>query len=384
MQAVIAEAQDGLLNDEQAQRYEALEADLLVARKSAEIVKRNAAYNSVNVPALGVNAADARHSDEYSRAFEVFLRSAGKNDSGLITRAQSEGSGAAGGYLVPTTFLNKITEHLKAFGGLFAEAEKISTSDGAPVYWLTNDDVSATEAAVTPENALWSTGADLVFGTRTLNAFKYTTVGANSLPLKVSYELLQDSAFDIVSFIAKKFAERINRKIANDLINGSGVNEPQGILNGSLTNSNVTLASATAPTYAELLSIVHSLDPAYRVGAKWLFNDATLAAIEGITDTTGRPLLWNMGTDLSSGFGLTLLGFPVVIDQSMPALTGSTKVIVFGNLESTYIVRQVKGFTMVTLNELYAQNGQVGYMGWMRLDAMVQDPFASVYATSHS
>lgn len=380
LQAIIDNANGAPLAADDVARYEALEAQLQSVRKTEEIVKRQAAYGTVITPRVNLGTAAP---DAVTRSFDAFLRTGRADD--MIQRAQSEGSGAAGGYLVPTTFQNKITEHLKAYGGLMNEAESISTNDGGPLYWLTNDDVLATEASIVPENGVIpTTGADVVFGTRALSAWKYGTGGASNLPLKVSYELLQDSAFDITGFLAKKMAERIARKFAVDLISGSGVAEPQGLLNGSLTNSGVTLASATAPTYAELLSIVHSLDPAYRAGAKWLFNDATLAAIEGIVDTTGRPLLWNAGTDLSGGFGLTLLGFPVVIDQGMPALTGSTKVIVFGNLHDAYIVRQVKGFAVVTLNELYAINGQVGYFGWMRADGMVQDPFSAVYATSHS
>lgn len=393
LQAIVAEATDGAdpdpnsqnsapqLNEDQAARYEALEAKLVVARKSEEIIKRNAAYTAVTAPV--VTMGNRKETDEYSRAFDAFLRT-GKVNSDLIQRAQSEGTGSAGGFLVPTTFQAKITEHLKAYGGLLNEAEKLSTATGESIVWVTQDDVLSNEAAVTPENALWSTGADLVFGTRMLGAYKYTTVGASNLPLKVSYELLQDSQFDVQAFIARKFAERIGRKLAVDLINGSGVNEPQGLLNGSLTNSGVTLASATAPTYAELLTIVHSLDPAYRDGAKWLMSDATMAAIEGVVDGSGRPLLWNSSNDMSQGSGMTLLGYPVVIDQAMPALTGSTKVLVFGNLKNAFIVREIKGFTMVTLSELYAQNGQVGFMGWGRWDSLVQDPFSAVYATSHS
>ncbi len=375
-----AEAAERALTDEEVTEYEALEADLVRARKSAEIVKRTAAYGTVVSPRVNFGTKDV---DDHVRAFDTYLRS-GDKASMAQYRAQSESVGSAGGFLVPVQFQNKLTEHLKAFGGLMAASENITTADGAPLYWLTNDDVLSTEAEITAENALWSTGADQAFGVRTLNAFKYTSVGASTLPLKVSYELLQDSAFDIQSFIARKFAERIARKVAVDLISGSGVSEPQGIIStqGALTNSAVTLAAAT-PTYSELVSIIHSLDPAYRSGASWLFNDDTMARIEKVLDTTGRPLMWNTNMDMAGGEGRVLLGYPIVIDQAMPTIaSGSNKGIVFGNLRDAYIVRQVKGFTMVVLNELYAQNGQVGFMGWQRLDGMVQDPFSAVYATS--
>jgi HK97 family phage major capsid protein len=64
----------------------------------------------------------------------------------------------------------------------------------------------------------------------------------------------------------------------------------------------------------------------------------------------------------------------------MPTSTDAStnKSIVFGNLRDAYVVREVKAFEMITLNELYAQNGQVGFMGWARYDGMVQDPNAAV------
>lgn len=366
------------LTEEEMARYEKLEKDLEVARKSAEVIKRNAAYRTVK-GAAGFKATD-KAEDTYSRAFENYLRT-GKANGDLISRAQGEGTGSAGGFLVPDEWRDAIVEKLLAYGGLMNAAEKLNTSDGRPLSWLTNDETAENLAEITPEHALWDTGADLVFGTRTLGAYKYTTVGASSLPLKVSFELLQDSAFDLRGFISKKFAQRIARKLAQDLITGTGVNEPQGIISTSGGLTSLTARAAAAPTYAELLAIVHGIDPEYREGASWLLNDATLALLRGVVDSTGRPLLWNTSDDLSGSLkGLTLLGHPVVVDQGMPTSTDAStnKSIVFGNLHDAYVVREVKSFEMITLNELYAQNGQVGFMGWARYDGMVQDPNAAV------
>lgn len=388
LQAIIdgAKGEDGAerpLTEEEAQRYEELERSLNAARKSEEIVKRNAAYRSAATPVV-FNASNKKV-DEYERAFESFCRTGQKN-SDLISRAQSEGTGSAGGFLVPDSWRDMIVEKLVSYGGLMNAAEKLNTSDGRPLSWLTNDEAPTTSTAgdfaeITPENALWDTGADLEFGTRTLGAYKYTTVGASQLPLKVSFELLQDSAFDLRGFIAKKFADRIARKLARDLVLGTGVNEPQGIISTQGGISSGTARAAAAPTYAELLAVVHGLDPAYRDGASWLMNDATLALVRGVLDGANRPLLWNNSDDLSGSLkGMTLLGYPVVIDQAMPTSTDAStnKSIVFGNLRDAYIVREVKAFEMVVLNELYAQYGQVGFMGWARYDGMVQDPNAAI------
>lgn len=369
--------------------YEALEAELVEAQKAEEIVKRQAAYKTfkpATVPVVNGTAGD--QGDEMSRAFSTYLRT-GKGDDGLLSRAQSEGSGPAGGYMVPEQFLNKMIERMKAFGGLKNAADGISTSSGNTISWLTNDDVVSTEAGIVAENASNTFGADYVFGKNSLTAYKYDTAGASGDLLKVSWELLQDAEFDIQGFIARKFGERIARKLAVDLVNGSGVNEPQGIIStqGALTNSGVVVTSATAgPTYAELLTIVHSLDPAYRDGASWLMNDKTLGFIQGLVDTTGRPLLWNTANDLSLSLkSQTLMGYPVVIDQAMPdLLTGSTRGLVFGNLSETYIVRTVKDVTVLQDPYSYIRNGQVGFFAYARFDGMVQNVNSAVYVTSHA
>lgn len=403
LQAIVAEATNGAdpdpnaaasLTEEQAARYEALEKQLLVARKSEEIMARNRAY-SMNVTPIVTGMASGRQNDEITRAFDMFVRSGGRINQDLVSRAQSEASGPAGGYFVPDTFRDKMVERKKAFGGLAQAAEQVNTTTGAPLVWMTNDDVLSTEAGIVGENAANTFGADFVFGRNTFSAFKYDTSGATSQGspaskwLLVSWELLQDSTYDIQSFIARKFAERIARKAAVDFINGSGVNEPVGIIStmGALTNSGVTVASATAgPTYNELVDIEHSLDPAYREGASWLMNDKTFGLINKLQDTAGRPLVWNAGESLGASDRVKMLnGYPVVIDQAMPdLLTGSTKGLVFGDLKQAYAVRTVKDFTMVVANELFAGNGQVGFLGWERLDGIVQDVNAAVYVTSHA
>lgn len=377
---------DPALTDEQAARYEELEQQLATARRSEEIMKRHAAYKTIVAPKVTMTTNAPAVSDQV-RAFNDYLRTGRPNQD--MVRAQSEGTGSAGGYLVPEEFTGRMIERMKAFGGLQNAAEGISTSDGRPLSWLTNDDVLSNEAGIVAENAANSYGADFVFGKNSLGAYRYDTAGASGAFLKVSWELLQDAQFDLQGFIARKFGERIARKLAVDLVNGSGVNEPQGLIStqGGLTNSNVVIASATAgPTYAELLTIVHSLDPAYRDGASWIMNDSTVAQIQGLTDSTGRPLLWNTSNDLGNGLaGQALLGYPVIIDQAMPGMTtGSTKGIVFGNLREAYIVRSVKDVTMVQDPYSFAANGQTGFLAWARYDGMVQNVNAAVYVTSHS
>lgn len=375
LKAIVDGAEGRDITDEEAAQVAELEQKLETARRSQELRKRVNAYAT---PVQTMTIA-TQIPDETARGFDTLLRTAKSDD--WVQAAQSEGIGSEGGYLVPTTFRDKIVEKKLAHGGFAAEAEQFNTSNGNPVTWVTLDD-TANQGAITPENATFAGGADLVFGQATLGAYKYTTGGAGNLPLKISYELLQDAAFDIEAKLAGWFATRIARKQAVHFLTGDGAGEPLGLLTPKTAYD---AATAATPTYAELLATIHALDPEYRANAKWLMNDATLAVIRGILDGDNRPLLWGASDNMSmSPGGLMLLGHPVIIDQAMPstAASGATKFLAFGDFKQAYVIRTVKQFELTVARELYMNNGQVGYLGWERADGTVQDANAYVVLSS--
>lgn len=361
------------LTDEEVERYEDLKGRLTMAQKSAELRSHLTALKTPIRSDLHVNVAGV-DDDVHERAFEQYLRTASPPPELTEYRAQSTGTNTAGGYLVPAGFRAKLVERMKEFGGIADVAETITTSEGNPLTYPTIDD-TANIAEIVAEGGTFAAGADLVFGTRSLTAYKYMAGGAGNLPLKVSWELLQDSAFDVSSFVAKRLGERIARIQAVHWATGTGTGQPQGI---------VTPITATAPTiatvsYAELLATVLALDPAYRQGARWLMNDATYGTIMGLVDTTGRPLVNSQVDSISGDIGEPrLLGYPVTIDQAMPSKALNAKFLAFGNISETYVIRRVKDITLVTLNELYAANGQTGFMAWARADGAVQNVNAIV------
>lgn len=375
--AAEGEARD--LTEEESARAAELTDQINAARARVEV--RDAAH-ALLAPVRGAlhPAAPPVHDDVELR-FDSFLR--GQAD-GVEFRAQSEGVGSAGGFLVPPGFRQKFVERRLAFGGFQTAVENISTSSGEPLEWVTMDD-TANVGAIVAEGATYpgAEGADLVFGTKTLGAYKYGSGGASSLPLKVSLELLQDDAYDIRSKISGALATRIARAQAPHWLTGTGVGQPEGLLTNKTGYGNI--ASTTTPTYAELVSTVHALDPEYRDGAKWVMNDATLAVTRKILDGSNRPILWNDGGSLGDTMlGSTLLGFPVVIDQAMPSIaaSGATKFLAFGQMAESYVIRRVANFSLVVLNELYAPQGQVGFLGFERADGCVQNPNSYVVLLS--
>lgn len=378
LQAVIDGAEGRSLTDEEVARYEELEKGLQRAQKTDELQKRQSAYNAPNTSLL-VTGAKPKDDDALDRAFDHYMRTGKENADIAELRAQGTGD-SAGGYTVPTGFRNKLIERMKAFGGIANAVEEITTDTGEELHYPTLDD-TANDGEIAAEGAAGANGADLVFGEVVLGAYKYVAPGADNTgsdPLRVSVELLQDSAFDVQGLVARKLGERIARKQAVDWVNGTGSGQPDGITTS--TGASVVVAGA-APTYDDLLDMVHSVDPAYRAAAKWGFNDGTLRIVRGLVDGNNRPLWLPEAQSGMEGLpGGTLLGFPVVIDQAFAdyddAGTGGNKWGVFGDLTEGYIIRRVKAVTLIVDPYTRASQGQVCYTVWARADGTVQNPNA--------
>jgi HK97 family phage major capsid protein len=374
MDAIVAaaETENRSLTDEEVAKYEELERDLAKAHKTAEVRSRHAAYKTPVTTDIVVARGEVDEAEE--RAFEAYLRT---GERSYELRAQSVGTDSAGGYLVPQGFRTKLTERMKAFGGIEAIAEVITTESGAPIEWPTVDD-TANEGELVAEGAARTDGDDVAFGTVTLNAYKFTAAGPSGDPIKVSVELLQDAAFDIEAFLAKALGTRIARKKAGYHATGTGSSQPLGLVAPASTVA-VNLASGNAITYAKLLDLIHALDPEYREGARFVFADSVLKAIRLLEDNNGRPLWLADGAGLQGIGGGSLLGYPVTVAPSMPDASGdAVPFMAFGRIDEAYIVRNVKDVTVLVDPYTYSKNGQVGFSAWARSDAKVQNENALV------
>lgn len=384
-QDIIDGAEDRSLTDDEATQWETLETELKAAQRSEEIRKRQAAYQAPNASlAAAVNVGTVKQDDGLERAFGAFLRTGHPNQDITELRAQGTSPDSAGGYMVPPGFRQKLVEVKKAFGGLAAAVDSYNTDTGTTVEYPSNDD-TANSGQITAEGSNFAGGADLTLGTVNLGAFKYTSAGASNAPLKVSVELLQDSAFDLESFIARKLGERIARKEAVDWVTGVGTTVPFGIARAGLT-ANATLAAGNAITYAKLLEIEGALDPAYEQNAQWVMSKATWQNIRAIVGTDGRPLVQESA---QAGVGTApsrmLLGYPVIIDQAFPVNTTlSAKFAVLGDLREAYVIRHV-GSPVVSVNPYSsAASGQVEFVAWERADGTVQNRNAYSLAAANA
>jgi HK97 family phage major capsid protein len=382
-----AETEGRDLTDEELGQIEAREAELAEAQARRERTiaarERIQAGRQVATPALITRRDKAE--DTIDVAFTAYLRTGQANaDIAELRNAQSENTSSEGGYLVPEGFRQKLVDKMKAFGGVAQEAEELVTATGNNLPWPTLDDTSNT-GEVVDEGGTFSGGADLVFGEASLGAYSYMAGGTGGAPLRVSRELVQDSAFDILGLVSSKLGTRLARIQASHLVTGSGVKQPKGLVNGLTGTGSI----ASTFVYADFVNWVHAIDPAYRnPGCVWAMNDASLKTIRKILDGSNRPMLKGvdeaaLSTDAG---GTTILGYRVVVDQGFSdiAANATTNWGAFGDLREGYVIRRVKDVELLVNPYERMANRQITYSCWARMDAVPQNAAAYIALTAHS
>lgn len=279
-------------------------------------------------------------------------------------RAQGTTPDAAGGYLVHEEFTRRLTEVVKAYGGLFAEAEILPTGTGASIPWPRVDD-TANKGEIVAENTQ-HTELDVVFSNLGLGAHTYS-----SRVVRVSRQLLQDASVDVEGLLSRLLGARIGRALAEHLIIGNGTTQPEGILTG--VTQTVTSGTVGKIGYKDLLALERAVDPVYRGRGKYMLSGGAEGMLQDLEDTTGRPL-WS--PSIAVGSPSTINGREYFVDSNAPAVAASSKSVVFGDFKAGYVIRDVAGSEILRLTERYADFLQVGFLGFHRYDAGVQDTSA--------
>lgn len=297
----------------------------------------------------------------YSDAFWNLVRNRGNIVE--VRNSLNVGADTEGGYLVPDEFERTLIEALEEENIFRKLARTIKTSSGdrkIPVVASKGSANWIDEEGLYPE-------ADDTFGQVTIGAYKVGTM------IRVSEELMNDSVFDLQAYITREFARRIGAKEEEAFFTGNGSGKPLGILaNSGGADVGITSASATSITADELIDLFYSLKSPYRKNAVWLLNDATIKAIRKLKDANGQ-YLWQ--PSLIAGTPDTLLGRPVKTSAYMPSIAAGNKSIAFGDY-SYYWIADRQGRSFKRLNELYAANGQIGFLGSQRVDGRLILPEA--------
>ena len=365
--------EDGTMNAEDAATYDRMVDDVDRMKREIDRLERQESIEHemnqpTSTPILNRPGADDREdekkgraADSYKKAFWKALRA--KSVPHEVYDALQVGTDSEGGYLVPDEFDRHLIDALNEENIFRKLAHVIQTASGdrkIPVVASHGTASWIDEEAAYPES-------DDAFGQVSIGAFKLATM------IKISEELLNDSVFDMPSYIAKEFARRIGAAEEEAFFTGNGTGKPLGILaatGGAQTG--VTTASATAITFDEIIDLFYSLRSPYRKKAVFVVNDATVKSLRKIKNGQG-DYLWQ--ASLTAGTPDTLLGRPVYTSSFMPTIEAGAKTVAFGDF-GYYWVADREGRSFKRLNELYAATGQVGFLASERVDGKLILPEA--------
>jgi len=269
----------------------------------------------------------------------------------------------AGKETIPQGFVYALEQALLAYGGVRLNATVIRTDAGNALPYPTMNDTT-NKGAILAEATTIGASVDPAFAQLILNAFKYS-----SKPILMSYELTQDSAFDLGALVGDWLGTRIARIQNDHFTTGAGTTLPKGLTVAAVVGK--AAASMTTFTSDEVIDLIHSVDPAYRPGASFMFHDTVLATIRKLKESTTNAYIWQPG--LQNGVPDRLLGYRYTINQSMSAtFTTGQKLVLFGDL-SKYLIRDVSTIRLVRLEERYADTDQIAFIAFMRTDGNLLD-----------
>lgn len=190
---------------------------------------------------------------------------------------------------------------------------------------------------------------------------------------ELTNQLIEDSSFDVQSFLTEDVIGEFALKEGAAFISGDGAKKPLGFLSrATATTADATRAfgtlqyvpSGAASAFAStnpadaLHDLLSALRPAYRVGdgVAWIMNSTTANVIRKFKDGQGN-YLWS--ASIVTGQPDRLLGYPVAIDESMPDIAANKFPVAFGNWR--------RGFAIVDKPGLRLIADRVTKKGWTKM-----------------
>jgi len=288
----------------------------------------------------------------------------GRRDLVFGEGAEKRALTAAANATVAEDFMRELDVALKDFSGIAQAARFVNTDTGADMPFPTLND-TANKAHLLAELSAAATNVDPTTAAVVMQAFLYT-----SDIVLTPNQLMQDSAFNPESWLARVLGERMGRGMNFDGTLADGSSKPRGLITAIMADTTeLKAASATAIAFGDIVNLYHAVDPAYRQGPKvaFMMHDDVLKVVEKIVDSNGRPI-FRPAND-AVGSVATIYNRPVFINQDMDNTVAEDKEsIVFGDFNH-FVVRRALNPILVRLNERYAEYFQTGFVMFERWDS---------------
>jgi|SRR5690242_3408052 len=297
-------------------------------------------------PALGADGKPINEAEvEHKAAFGKFMRKGVDYDREIERKALNIGSGPDGGYAVPKEIDAAITAFAVNISPIrsLAQVVQIGTSDYHKLV-----DVRGTSSGWVGQTAARSS-------TNTPQlADVAPPMGELYANPQATQQMLDDVFFNAEAWLSESVATEFARAEGAGFVNGTGITQPRGFLQytnvatadatrafGSIefVNTGASGAFATVSSTVNPADIfytcVSKLKAAYRAGSTWVMNKGVLFTVMGFKDNGGRYVYSPM---TAPGTTDTLLGYPVVEAEDMPALGANSYSIAFANFKLAYLI----------------------------------------------
>lgn len=278
----------------------------------------------------------------------------------LTTGAQGTNASS----IVPTDFYDMLIAHLIEVSGVMQCGPTVLNTGGGETLQVPKTTAHSSAGSAAQAGTLPT--SDPAFSMQPLSAWKYGVM------LQVARELIDDTAVDLLGYLAMQAGRALGNAFGSDLVNGTGTSQPTGIITAATTGVTGAVTGVSgAPSYANLVDLEYSVIAPYRQSRScyWLAADKTIGGFRKITDTVGRPI-WEPSAVLGSPD--LLLGKPLVADPFMPAQAVSAKSIAFGDF-SQYFVRLVGGVRFERSDDFAFGSDLVTFRAILRGDGTLVD-----------
>lgn len=290
-----------------------------------------------------------------TRSFEQFLRSGGTAKMEL--RSAVNWTTAANGAVLPTTIANKIIDKVKEISPLFSLATHYNIGGTLTIPYYDESTNAITVAYAEEFSELESSAGQF----KSISLSHYL-VGALS---KISKSLINNSNFPIVDYVIGKIAEKFALWIDKELIKGTS-DKISGL---SGITQKVTTAASTVITADELIDVQDMVPDVFQPNCVWIMSKNARSAIRKLKDGEGNYLL---NKDATTKWGYTLFGRPVYISDAVDGIAAGKTPVYYGDF-SGLAIKTSEGFSLELLMEKYATQHAIGAVGWMELDAKVEN-----------
>ena len=357
-----AENEVRAFTEAETQRYNEIMTEVTALNEQLEQRKKLTEMQLKNKPKEAEDDEETEEEKKEERAFTEYIRGAVLGD---ISESRANMTYGDNGAVIPKTIINKIIDKVTNISPLFASATKYTVKGDISIPYVNTGSGDITVAFAKEFSSL--TASSVKISSIELKGFL-----AGSLVV-VSKQLVNNSQFDILSFVINRMAEKIAVFIENYLINGDTVN---GGAKSGLKNSvtqKVEITEAAKLSADDLIDIQDTIPDVYQANAYWIMNPKTRTAVRKLKDGQNNYLLIK---DFASPTGYTLLGKPVYVSDNIKGVdtaTNSDDIIYYGDF-SGLAVKVGEGAEIQVLNEVYATQHAIGLVAWLEIDNTVEAP----------